>query len=89
MQADYVELISRSAELLRLQRAGVGLATVDSEMASLLMVKAYSKKELDRIEAQISGIEVDHKIQPGRRWRTDDPEFKVGFEILRKRYILR
>lgn len=89
LQADYVELISRYAELSRLQRAGVGLATVDSEMASLLMVKAYSKKEMDRIEAQISRLEVDHNIQPGRRWRVDEPDFKAGFKILRERYVVR
>jgi hypothetical protein len=58
-------------------------------MASLLLVQAYSKKEMDRIEAQISRLEVDQNIQPGRRWRADEPEFKAGFEILRKRYIAR
>ena len=58
-------------------------------MASLLMVKAYSKKEMDRIEAQISRLEVDHNIQPGRRWRVDEPDFKAGFKILRERYVVR
>ena len=87
MQADYVELISKTAELRRLQRAGAGLATIDSAMASLLMVRAYSKKDMDKIEGLISRLEVDHGIR--ERWRLDQPDFKAGFEILRKRSISR
>ena len=86
-QADYVELISRAEELRRLQKAGAGLATVDSAMASLLMVKAYSKKELMKIEAQISRIEVKHSVSV--RWRPDQSQFKAGFQLLRQRYIMR
>ena len=84
-----MELISRSDELKRLQRAGAGLATLDSAMASLLMVKAYSKKELDKIESQISRIERDPAHLVPTRWHPNQPEFKAGFEMLRKRYITR
>ena len=50
MQAIYVEHLLKADELSRLQQGGAGLAAVDSPLASLLMGRAYSQKELDRTE---------------------------------------
>ena len=87
MQAIYVEHLLKADELSRLQQGGAGLAAVDSPLASLLMGRAYSQKELDRTEDKISRMELEHHVET--RWRAGQSEYKAGFEMLRERSLTR
>ena len=58
---------------------------MDSSLASLLMGRAYSQKELDRTEDKISRMELEHRVEA--RWRAGESEYKAGFEMLRERSL--
>ena len=69
----------------RSQRAG--LAVVDSELASVLMVKAANADELHKIRTTLSKIELSHGISV--RWQPGFAEYEAALEQLRTRKRIR
>ncbi len=69
----------------RSQRAG--LAVVDSELASVLMVKAANADELHKIRTTLSRIELSHGISV--RWQPCSAEYDTALEQLRTRKRIR
>ena len=79
----------RAEALSSLKEGGAGLAAIDSAMASLLMVKAYSKKEGEKVEEKLCRMEQNSEHRVAERWRSDSADYKAGLAMLRKRTLTR